>query len=415
MIKILNKLKLGVLILTTLSLTMCNQQKEMPVDVEFDSYILRSGDNGDNWCVTWGQDGDLYTSQCDGRGWLRPDGTQRDFMNNRVWQIKGGPDSVSFTPIYLDDAPDYSRTSQQDIYGPIESPDSTTEFPPQHKLDVWNWYPYGIVSIDGNIYQYISHCGEKSGFGWFDGAQLIWRSNGKIEWQRWNGTDADDHEKWLVNEGGNKMFFNNEPDLAFSFITIAQFGQDYSLNKDGYVYLYSPTGKEKSNLLNMARVKKESILNKSEYEFFVKTNDKGLAEWTKDINQRGIVHTFPSDWGFYSWSPSVVWNPGIEKFIMAVAGTQKPGTGGVLEDYMHYESGSLMFLSADNPWGPWKQFYQNMDWVADDIENRLYLPQLSPKWISKDGKEMYMIFSDAGRDFGDRYLWNMQKISIVMK
>lgn len=387
----------------------CTRVPDIPTGVEFEPGVFRSGDNGDNWCVTWAADGDLYTSQCDGRGWRYPDGNQRDFMNNQVWQISGGPDSGSFRPIFLEDAPDYSRSAQTEIYGPIVPPDSCIEFPQPDRLDVWNWYGYGIVSIDGNLYQFISHCGERSGFGWFDGSQLIWRPQGQNNWLRWNGTDADDRDKWLINEGGNQMFFYNEPDLAFSFMTIAQYGQDYKENTDGYVYVYSPTGKEQSNLLNMARVKKEEILDRNQWEYYAGINEQKMAEWTRDIAKRGIVHTFPEGWGFYSWSPSVVWNKEIGLYIMSVAGTQRPGTGGVLEKYMHYETGGLMFLWAEQPWGPWNQFYWNEDWVADDPENRLYLPQLSPKWISEDGKSMYLIFSDAGRSYKLRYLWNMQK------
>lgn len=396
-------------------LSACTQHAKVPVGVVFDEFVFRSGDNGDNWCVTWGQDNMLYTSQCDGRGWLRPDGSQHDFMNNRIWKIAGGPDSASFKPLWIKNAPDYSRTAQQAVYGPIDSIDSPHRFPPQNRLDVWNWYAYGIVSINGNIYQFISHCGEKHGFGWFNGSQLIWRPKGEKKWLRWNGSDANSNDKWFVNHRYNQLFFFNEPDLAFSWITVAQFGKDYEENKDGYVYLYSPEGKEKSNHLNMARVKKEDILNRGKWEFFVKINKEGDAQWTSDIHQRGLVHEFPGGWGFYSWSPSVVWNKALGVFIMAVAGTQAPGTGGVLEDYMHYKTGALSFLWAENPWGPWTEFYWNDDWHADDPENRLYLPQLSPKWISEDGKEMYMIFSDAGHDFGDNYRWNMQKIHLVLE
>ncbi len=402
-----------VLALSIFILSECTHNRQIPTGIGFNNYVFRSGDNGDNWCLTWAADGDLYTSQCDGRGWRYPDGRQRDFMNNHIWRIAGGPDSASFRSVFVEDAPDYSRTAQKEIYGPIVQPDTCIEFPPPERLDTWNWYAYGIVSIDGNIYQFISHCGERSGFGWFDGSQLIWRPQGKEKWLRWNGSDANDRSKWLINEGDNQLFFFEEPDLAFSWITIAQFGQDYRENKDGYVYIYSPEGKEKSNLLNMARVKKGDILNRSRWEFFAGFDNSLKTQWTKDIRKRGVVHTFPEGWGFYSWSPSVVWNKGLGLFIMAVAGTQRPGTGGVLENYMHYEPGELRFLWSENPWGPWTEFYRDEKWIADDPENRLYLPQLSPKWISEDGKSMYMVFSDAGRRYSKRYLWNMQKFRIT--
>lgn len=403
-----------VIIYIPLWMSMCSQQKQYPVGIEFEPYVFRSGDNGDNWCLTWAADGDLYTSQCDGRGWLYEDGSKRNFMNNQIWRISGGPDSLSFKASVLYGAPDYSRSAQEIVYGPIEPGDAYEEFPQKDRLDTWNWYAYGIVSVDENMYQFISHVGDGEGFGWFDGSQLIWRPKGKQSWKRWNGTDANDGDKWMLNTGGNQLFFFEEPDLAFSFITIAQFGQDYSKNNDGYVYLYSPSGKYKAHLLNMARVKKEHILDRNKWEYFVSINDEGNSEWAMgEIEKRGVVHTFPEGWGFYSWSPSVIWNDKLGLFIMACAGTQKPGTGEVLESYMHYETAGLIMLWAENPWGPWNQFYCDESWNAGDPENRTYLPQISPKWISDDGRSMYLIFSDCTQGYTIHYKWNMQKFRLI--
>jgi len=406
---------IAVLLSLVLFMTMCTQPKQYPVGVEFDQYVFRSGDNGDNWCLTWADDGDLYTSQCDGRGWLREDGSKRNFKNNQIWRISGGPDSASFKATMLTSAPDYTRKAQEVVYGPIDlTTDAYEEFPQSDRLDVWNWYAYGIVSIEGNMYQFISHVGDGKGFGWFDGSQLIWKPKGQKNWLRWNGTDADNNDKWLLNEGGNELLFYNEPDLAFSFITVAQYGQDYRENKDGYVYVYSPSGKYNAHLLNMARVRKEDILDRSKWEYFVKIGEGGKPEWAiGNIEKRGIVHEFPKGWGFYSWSPSVVWNKKTGLFIMACAGTQKPGTGEVLEDYMHYETAGLMMLYAEHPWGPWHQFYWNESWDVGNPENRAYLPQLSPKWISEDGKSMYMVFSDCTKSYTIHYKWNMQKFHFI--
>ena len=67
-----------------------------PIGLEIDPHVMRSGEKGDNWCVTWGADGALYTAQCDGRGWLDENGEMREFKNTQIWRITGGPDSKSF-------------------------------------------------------------------------------------------------------------------------------------------------------------------------------------------------------------------------------------------------------------------------------------------------------------------------------
>lgn len=400
-----------IILLFALLVASCQEPKKYPIGVDFNSKVLRLGDKGDNWFMTIGEDDVLYTALCDGRGWYNADGSMKDFKNNQVLQITGGPDSTSFNAKMIH-YPDYSRTGLTEIHGPIIPPDSVIEFPRarEEMLADWNWYAYGNVSVDGNLYQFISHCGARRGWGWFDGTQLIYRPKGESDWKRWNGTDAHDLDRWLLNEGGNQLLFFNEPDNAFSFISVAQYGKDYQENKDGYIYIYSPEGKLKASNLNMARVKKEDILDRSKWEYFTQINEKGNAEWIMgDITKRGIVHEFPEGWGFYSWSPSVVWNEKLSVFIMVTGGTQPPGTTGT-----HEESGSLMFLHAENPWGPWKQFYWKENWQVGEDINRLYLPQLAPKWISEDGKTMQIVFSDAANSHTTYYKWNMQEVTLKM-
>lgn len=273
----------GVLILVFLTTWIANCQKPLqsyPTGATIDSKVIRYSQYGDNWFSTCGSDGDFYTSQCDGRGWLDKNENQREFKNNQIWRLTGHPEN-SLQAEMLEGYPDYSRTGITEIYGPVIPPDNPTKFPlPNSKeKDGWNWYGYGIVSIDGNMYQFISHCAERYGWGWFDGTQLIWSPKDDEKWLRWNGSDASDRNRWLLNEGENKLMFFNEPEYAFSFISVAQFGRDYEENKDGYVYLYSPEGKLKSSTLSMARVKKKDILNRSKWEYFIRTNDKGIAEW----------------------------------------------------------------------------------------------------------------------------------------
>jgi len=393
----------------------CQESKKYPIGVDFDPVVQRLGDNGDNWCMTVGEDDVLYTAQCDGRGWYNDDHSKKAYKNNQVWQITGGPDSISFKAEMID-YPDYSRLGLTEIHGPIISPDSLIKFPSasDELLHDWNWYSYGIVSIEGNMYQFISHCGERKGWSWFDGTQLIWKPKGEHQWKRWNGSDAHDRDRWLLNEGGNQLMFFNEPAYAFSFISVAQYGTDYQENKDGYVYIYSPEGKLNAENLNMARVKKGDITDRNKWEYFTRLNDKGEAEWIPgDITKRGIVHKFPKGWGFYSWSPSVVWNKKLGLFIMATGGTLRPGTGDrELKSSVHNESGSLMFLYAENPWGPWNQFYWKENWQVGEDINRLYLPQLAPKWISEDGLTMQLVFSDAANGHSTFYKWNMQELRL---
>ncbi len=86
---------------------------------------------------------------------------------------------------------------------------------------------------------------------------------------------------------------------------------------------------------------------------------------------------------------------------------------------MHYETGSLSFLWSTTPWGPWTAVYNREAWIADSHANRLYQPKLSPKWISKDGPDIVLIFSDAqkdalGRSHTVNYRWNQMRIRLML-
>jgi len=105
---------------------------------------------------------------------------------------------------------------------------------------------------------------------------------------------------------------------------------------------------------------------------------------------------------------------------MANGGTQRPGTGDPYDkSRMHYDTGSLGLYWAGSPWGPWTELYYNEKWYADSERNRLYQPKLSPKWISEDGKEMVLIWSDAqsndqGKSHTTNYRWNQRRISLIL-
>ncbi len=405
---------LGSILLAALVIAGCDSVKEkaptkVPIDVTFDPEIVRLGETGDNWCQTWAADGDIYTAMCDGVGWTPGNFFSPHARNNALYRIRGGPDTATFQASLLDGAPDYSRLTLPPGYDDWKQKGGEERW--RH---LWRWFAYGIVSVEGNVYLFLSHPKEPKGFGWFDGCTLIWRPRGQRSWKRWNGTDAGDADRWFAGRGGNQLLFHNEPDYAFSFITIAQYGQDYRENTDGYIYLYAPNGPHKPYELNMARVRKDRITDRAQWEYFVRRNDDGTAEWARDnIEARGVVHRFPDNWGWYSWSPSVVWNKDLGLFLMSAAGTQRKGTGDPLEQYMHYEAASLSLLWAEQPWGPWHQFHWNERWDNGDDKNRFYEPQFSPKWIFDNGRTMYLILSDAGEQYStDHYKWNMQKLTL---
>jgi len=372
----------------------------VPRGVEFlKGTLTRAGQRGDNWCITWGADGNQYTAMCDGTGW----DPQEVFYRTRTWRIKGGPD------------------------------DFQVDLLPNFPLTVRNtpWFGYGICSVDGVIYHFISRTPKDHWSGPFLGVKLIYSPDNGATWFRHDGTEVSGRK--LSTEPSTMFFWQEDPRVvhgraayAFSTVSFAQMGRDNFKAIDDYVYLYSPDGPYPHHL-NLARVPRDKVTRRESYEFFKKLNRDGTVEWTKDIRERGIVHTFPSEtngdcFGWYSWLPSVVWNEGLGLFIMVTGGTyagHKLDYSDFYNSWMHTKTGSLGFYYAEKPWGPWHKFFYDPYWTVDDPGNRIYQPKLSPKWISRDGREMVLIWSDAmknaqGRSHTVNYKWNQMKIRILV-
>jgi hypothetical protein len=178
-------------------------------------------------------------------------------------------------------------------------------------------------------------------------------------------------------------------------------GKDYELNTDGYVYVYSPNGNDEGtmNQLVMFRVPKDKILDRSAYEYFVKRNADGTADWSSNIEDRGVVHTFPAGWvntGLhpYAWQANITYNPGLGLYMMGNWAT------GPAADGMWFGKPSYMsLLQSPTPWGPWEEFYEDDSWTPGGDQNaRAYQPIIVPNWISDDGKSFWMIWTDFQND-----------------
>ncbi len=289
------------------------------------------------------------------------------------------------------------------------------------------WYGYGIISIDSVLYTFVSGS-ETNGFNYFHGNKLFYSEDFGLTWFNHNGILAKNEKS---ETGKDKVFFWHEDPVlkdgvegyAFSWISFCQNGKNNSHanhTEDPYIYLYSPEPDECWKL-NLARVKKDKITDKSSYEFFKSYDEIDKALWTTKIEERGVIHVFPENdkWGWYSWLPSVVWNENLGYYIMVNSGSRYGQTKGRLpgnywNEFMHDRTCSIGFWYSEKPWGPWKQFYYNSEFLPICNNDKAYQLKLSPKWIEDDGKSMYLIWSDAKDNWTTNYLWNHMKITIEL-
>ena len=397
---------------------------KVPIGVSIDySQVYRNSLTGDNYHVTWADDGYMYANQDDGDPMFKLGGNEGRYFNNRTWRMTGTPDSVGFE--YLPNYPYYEKGG--------------------------NWYSYGIVSIDGILYSFITAGGgpENSRYHHppFKGTKLLYSTDHGNTWRLHDGrTDSsvftsEDPGEMFFMEGQFKNGEEADPRNAFSWITCVQMGQDGKAYNDGYVYFYSPDGFDRStehevtikniktggvqlclsgdyyhHELNLARAPRDQILNKNAWEFFVKYDENGGAIWSENLYDRGVVCKYDSSWSFYSWSPSIVYNEPLDLFIMI-----NSANGWYPVDKHNRFSGIdrdnyMALYYSEKPWGPWTKFHEDTAWTADDPGNDMYQATLNPKWISSDGKEMYMMWSDRRDNYSrSYYTYTHQKIVIQLE
>ena len=350
--------------------------------------------NGDNWHMTWADDDKQYVSLCDGTG--LPGTPRDDYHNSRLYAINGDAPEISFE--YLAEYPDLLGVNK-----PLCSN---------------RYYCFGVLALDGKIYHFLSTPNRqfREVDPRFVGAKLIYSpDNGKI-WCNQDGTSPVVWEPWDDRNRRNMLFFEESGD-SFSLLTVLQMGRGYQANTDGFVYIYAPNGNIEGcmNELVLCRVPKDSILDRKAYEFFVSRRGDGSAEWSDEIEDRGVVYTFPAGWVNetvhpYAWHPSVVYYEPLGQYLMV-----NWGMGCSPEGNWFGKPSYLGFWTAPAPWGPWTQIHEETEWRPEgDANARAYQPQIAPKWISQDGSSFWLVWTDFQDLDGGKpyYSFNVQEVRV---
>ncbi len=201
------------------------------------STIVRKAKGGDNWPITWGDDGHLYTAYGDGRGFF-VEPLVEEKLSMGLAKVTGGPDD--FRGVNLR-SPTAERTGGG-AGGPKVS---------------------GMLMVDGVLYMLVRNTGN---------SQLAW---------------SKDH-------GRTWIWSNWRFETSFGYPTFLNFGRNYAAARDAYVYIYSHDGAsayQRADRMVLARVPKDRITNPVAYEYFRGLDTDGSPRWTLDVNGRGAVFT----------------------------------------------------------------------------------------------------------------------------
>lgn len=320
--------------------------------------LVRLAPGSDLWPITWGADDNLYTSWGDGVGFGAID-----------FKEQWGPSRASLG---------FSR---------IEGPPSNFE-----ASNVWG---------GKNAENPAKFTGKASGmlaansilYAWANAPQrpnvpmrLLWSTD---RGRSWNMGD------WRFGESDTLR------DISF-----LNFGKNYQGARDNYVYSYALERGGSSDPvdlffteIHLLRVPKvhSSMIDRTAYEFFAGLEDKGSPIWTRNIAERRAVFRDPNGVGI----PSVVYSPGIERYILTTA--HGPNADGVRK---------LGVFDAPEPWGPWTTVEYNDDWGGfTGYWLGYYIPTKTPGWMSPDGLTIHLVFS------GQRELdsFNLVKGTLILK
>ncbi|MFQ6131757.1 MAG: serine hydrolase [Armatimonadota bacterium] len=313
---------------------------------ELSAEVTRREDiDGDNWPLTWADDGKLYAAYGDGWGCRPLDSAPK--LNTGMVVIDGSP-------------PDFSASELKIPWfgGGAENP---------------NFKGCGLLSVDGVLYHFLRYQARTPASGnerQQIASQLIWSRDHGRTWQNASyAKDVDEIE-----------FFFREPDCAFHTPTFLQGGRDYALAQDDYVYIYSPNEDRRRNNDNLvvARVPQDKVTDRGAYQFFSGLDNDGNPTWTADIAQRRPVFSWPGHVG----NGDVVYNHAVDRYLLVTFRSPPDAAS------------TLGLFDAPHPWGPWTEVGVVGEWGSGRGGDRRYDPRIPVKWISEDGLSFYLVYSD---------------------
>jgi hypothetical protein len=219
----------------------------------------------------------------------------------------------------------------------------------------------GILFADGTLYAWIN----LQDAPWPDVTHVLaWSTNSGAEWSK-----AD----WVFPKGAGN----------FQVSKFLEFGKNYTGLPDrlkGFVYVYGP--KQPSASVEpievfLARVPQGKLRERGAYEFFAGLRAGKKPLWSSDVARMKPIFADANG----VTSPSVVWNPGLRRFL--------------LTDF-HSGPGELGVFDGPEPWGPWTTVGYYEEWgrmgrVGEGLN--CCFPQ---KWMSADGLTLWSVFSVYG-------------------
>lgn len=325
-----------------------------PAVISFPEKVDRPGDN---WPVTWAADGNLYSFFADGVGFT----PQRRMFSLHPCVLTGNPTDGSLT----------GRDISTDAIGSGMGG------------DVKGRKVSGLIALpdpsDAATELLVAWVRNMTRAG---GASVMYSRDHGATWT-WAWGDPDKDSTAIIRELGHPSWI--------------QAGRSHAAAADGYVYFCShggPTAYRVSDHIVVGRVKKESILDRSKYEYFSGT--EGNAAWSPDVRACKPAFSAPGQ----CYRPYGIYNAALKRHFMLTS-----NGGGIMEG--HAGTHDLGIYESANPWGPWRTVYWNGHFQP---QWGVFSPQIVPAWISEDGKTCWLLYSCWPKG---PYKFNLQRVVLT--
>jgi hypothetical protein len=263
--------------------------------------IVRAARDGDNWPITWADDGALYTTWGDGTGFV-PKVPQK--LSCGFARIAGPPEAFQGANI---------RSAGEQLG--------------QGRAGKKGW---GILCVDRTLYLWLGHANNRGAE-----AQLAWSRDHAATW-----TFAD----WRFTEFGLLGFVN--------------FGRDYAGARDEYVYAYSHDGSRADTPADrfvLLRAPQDHLNERAAWEYFVRLDAEGRPMWSNDVAARGGVFQHP---GACLRSAMTYCAP-LKRYLWWQQLPQPPDAKD--RGDTRFEGGFAVYDAAE-PWGPWTTAFFTTRW-----------------------------------------------------
>jgi len=314
----------------------------------------------DLWPTTWAADGNIYTGWGDGGGFSGAS-DYRGRVSLGFGRIIGTPPNVKGVDVW-GNHPKYA----------------------QHPATFCG-KPVSMLSVGGVLYAWVS--------SWFNEstANSVHCSSNPNPVEHRLAWSADLGATWTLSSW--KLEQLRSPLVWACFLN---FGADNARAGDRYVYQYWRIQGETSNTY-LVRTLPEKLQGgpsaSGTYEYYAGPGPVWSAESSMaqpvfvDTSGRGITH--------------VVYDTGLRRFIASVQG---------------HSVGEAGLFDASQPWGPWTTIAYYQNWGGYGARESLGI-DFPTKWISRDGKTLWAVFSGGRLGENDDLLdsFNLVRLTLLLR